>query len=326
MDENVSRIKFYGVNDLTTGIHLAEAEAKLAQLDLSQPISDINDALELFNITEMFRSDVRLNRWSNETYAELKKISLSIMEPLGRFCSTLTNENILDKLNQLDFIYIDDFWALFSFFSLYKKVNFGNINTLLEQEEGHIRSILKYSSIVQHYSVELAELLMKYENSAELLISEFLSQHGTARTPLYIPSELTLERRELIINDFITSSNPNPNTLKLIYESRSNKLPLSIKTKLAAQKRYDAIIQNLFPSESDYGIQFSFEIKFDPEFDEPIKSFDFSDGNVSAIYGQKWINNNLDFPTLWNNFIYMFHFGIFIFVANSYQTRINSPF
>ena len=60
MSENISRIKFYGVNDMSTGHFLADAEVKLESLDFTQPITDINDALELYNIVEMFKSDARL--------------------------------------------------------------------------------------------------------------------------------------------------------------------------------------------------------------------------------------------------------------------------
>lgn len=310
MSENISRIKFYGVNDMSTGHFLADAEVKLESLDFTQPITDINDALELYNIVEMFKSDARLLRWSDDSYAKLKKDSLSIPGLLGRYFTTITNDNISDELSRLDYNYIDDFWALFVFYSLYDRISCDTIRSILEQNTRCFHSLLQQKHIVIAYSDLLTEVFMSSESNAEILISEYLARHDSNHSdPLFMPKELDFDKRETLINKYIQSSESNPNYIKLIYEARDSiNLPLNQKTKLAAQKQYDTRIRTLFPTESSFGLKFSFEISIDPECDEAIKTFDYLDGQLKAVYGLKWIENNLDFPTLWNNFIYMFRF------------------
>ena len=310
MSERLSRIKFYGVDDMSTGLSLADAEVKFKSLDFTQPITDINDALELYNIVEMFKSDAKLLRWSDDTYAKLKKDSLSIPGLLGRYFSTITNDNISDELGRLDYNYIDDFWALFAFYSLYDRISCDTIHSILEQNARYFHSLLKHKHIVIAYSELLTEVFISSESNAEILISEYLASHDSNHSnPLFMPRELDFDKREALINKYIQSPESNPNYIKLIYEARdSTNLPLKQKTKLAAQKQYDLRIRTLFPTESSFGLKFSFEISIDPECDDAIKEFNYSDGQVKAVYGLKWIENNLDFPTLWNNFIHMFNF------------------
>lgn len=310
MSEKISRIKFYGVNDMTLSLSLAEAETKLIQLDLSRSITDINDALELYNIVEFFKTDARLTKWSDETYAVLKKRSSSIQGHLGRFFSTLTNDNIIDELSQLDFEYSEDFWTLFSFYSLHNRISCDTIHSLLKRNTRYLSSLLKHKHIVEAYSELLTEVLMSSESNAEILISEYLAKHDLEnRSSLCFPKEFDFSKRESLINRYIQSPEANANYIKLIYEARdSNNLPLQTKTKLAAQKQYDLHIKTLFPTESSYGLKFSFEISIDPDCEDAVKEFDYANGQLKAVYGLKWIENNLDFPTLWNNFIYMFNF------------------
>lgn len=310
MPENISRIKFYGVNDMITGLHLSEAEMKLMKLDSAQPITEINDALELYNIIEMFKTDVRLNRWSDDNYAELKKRSSSFIGNLGRFFSGIENENISSELSKVDYNFVDDFWALFSYYSLYKRISCDSIQSILTQNPTYIQSLLKHKGIVDAYSNLLTESLLSSEANAELIISEFLSNRDQVNSDtLFMPKEFDFIKRETLINKYILSPEANPNYIKLIYEARdNNNLPLSLKTKLAAQKQYDLHISSLFPTESSFGLKFSFEVSIDPECDEAVKKFEYSNGQLKAVYGLKWIENNSDFPTLWNNFIYMFTF------------------
>lgn len=310
MAANISRIKFYGVNDMTTGLHLAAAETKLSQLDLSQSITDINDALELYNIIEMFKTGVRLNHWSDETYAELKKRSLSIMGNLGRFFSTITDENILNELSGIDFNYHEDFWVLFSFFSLNKRISRDAISEILLQNARCLHSLLMHKDIVDTYSDLVTESLMSSSSNAEILISEYLSFHEhKISTPFFLPKELTFEKRESLINMYLSSNDANPNYVKLVYDSRDNiNLPLSLKTKHNAQKQYDTLVQKMFPVESNLGLKLSFEVSYDPEYEDAIKPPKTPGAYDSVVFGLKWIENNLEPSTLLNNFIYMFGF------------------
>lgn len=310
MIEELSRIKFYGVTDMSTGQSLVESEVMLKKFDPSLPLVDINDVLELYNVVELFDSDARLTSWSEKDYEILKKRVKSVKSALSRFSSTLSNENILEEFNKVEINYVEDFWSFFAYYKLHSKITTEVFGSLLACNLRNIHLVLNHKSIVDAYSDTISDTLLKSAVNAEILISEYLSyQDPNFQSTFSLPRSFSIEKREHLVNMYISSDNANLNYVKLLFDSRDNtNLPLSIKTKLAAQKKYDALVHKIFTPEFSHGMEFSFEISFDPDCDKPIKDSDYSNGKRVIIYGRQWIENNLDFPTLWNNFIYMFQF------------------
>ncbi len=72
----------------------------------------------------------------------------------------------------------------------------------------------------------------------------------------------------------------------------------------SARKRYENIVKEFF--DKNEGVKFPFEIIFDND----IKDFKVECVNncLSAKYNLSWFTENLDFPTILNNFIYLFGF------------------
>jgi hypothetical protein len=295
---------------MSTGLSLADAEVKLESLDFTQPITDINDALELYNIVEMFKSDARLPRWSDEYYYLLKDKALTILSLLGRFFSSIGDENITDTFNAVDADFIDDFWNLFSYFNLQKRISVDVFGMLLTSDLYRLRPLFNMKNIVDAYPNQLTTLLTSSEIHAEMLIDSFLSyrQFGPDM-PLFLPSVFSLEMREQLISKYIVWPEANLNYIKLLFESRDNKnLRLSIKTKHAAQMQYDSMSREFFSERSGGHSMLSCEIRFDANQEDPINESVDSKGKTTIVYAQKWFDSNLDFPTLWNNFLHIFSF------------------
>ena len=64
----MSRIKYYSYSDLSTGHNLIKCEEILNQFDEEKEYNDVNDVLELYNITLFFDNELKLLKWSDVEY------------------------------------------------------------------------------------------------------------------------------------------------------------------------------------------------------------------------------------------------------------------
>ena len=168
-----------------------------------------------------------------------------------------------------------------------------------------LNDVLKCKNIVKKFSDEIITYMEKNPFCAEIILSYYLEKHDRNIESLYFPVELSNEKKTLILDKYIASNSSNINYLKLIFESNStNNLRLPDRLKLKAKRKYDEEIETLFKEGTvfEYGAKVSFSNKIDEEF-----KFETDDNRIlSVLYSAKWIKENLDYPTLLNNFIYLF--------------------
>lgn len=310
MTRSNDRIKYFSDRDMSLGWYLPMAEKKLVKLDLDKPICDINDAIELHNILKMINSEARLQSWSIEYQQELRRKAALAEASIGRFFSGITDSNFISTLGMVEREYNDDIWGLFNYYKLSTRIRKETISIALDNDPYILRILLQQKDIVEAYSALLTERFISIAANAEILIHAYLSIDSYNSKPtIFLPNGLTISKREDLINEYILSAEANPNYLRLIFESRDkDNLPLSVKTKRSAKLQYENYAKRFFSSNAGSGMQLSFEISYDDECENAIKTHKSTGGHTKIVYGKKWIDNNLEYPTLWNNFIYVFEF------------------
>ena len=86
--------KFYSANDMSIGWGLQRAETVIDTFNQSEEITNINYALELYNIIKLFDTKVQLKSWDDSRYNELTAIVKTFLPLIGRFCSQINDNNI----------------------------------------------------------------------------------------------------------------------------------------------------------------------------------------------------------------------------------------
>lgn len=99
--EEKNRIKFYSISDLANGYQLELAEKKL-QCFSSEPLSDINDAIELYNIKLFFDNGCFLTRWDDTVRQTFLDICKEISRQVAVFFSGINESNIESFLSAVD--------------------------------------------------------------------------------------------------------------------------------------------------------------------------------------------------------------------------------
>lgn len=304
----MDRIKYYSPRDWAGGYNLEKAEQIILNFDNDKEY-DINDILEFFNIYKYFDNKVYLTKWDDDYIQKLKDIVKQMKVKVYKYFNTKINEdNIISVYETVDIHYKNEFFELFS--NCIEAMNISNekMAELLQCEKIRIRDVLEYKTLVIKYDDIIKEYLMNNNNeSVELLIGKYYIDEESY-DKLNFPSSLTLADKEKMILKYIEYEFANLNFIRIIAKIQSNKDSIVVddKTKLKAQKRREEIENNLFKN-TNTTIEFGIGVVINDNQEEA--SLITSKGNdTNYSYSGKWIKENNDYPTLLNNFIYLFNY------------------
>lgn len=291
MEEDYHRVKFYPPSDLAFGTCVAKATKVLENFN-AKSSKNINDILELYNIKKYFEIGAKVDNWAKE-----------IPGIIGKFFATINSDNFIEIYSQVSrFPYDDDFVEAITYYKVYERISKEVFTAFLDFDEYIIHHVVEHYDLVKYYGVEIKNKLLAIDFGAEILLNKFVR----GKENIYLPKELTIADKERIINNCLDSENPNLIDLRLIENVQNDKdFSLTPKTRLKAKQLCDQEEKKIF-WDNNAGIKFETIISF-KEQNEPRK-IETSGTSFAATYGLQWLRENLDFPTLLNNFIYLFDY------------------
>ncbi len=306
MDTNDDlRVKYYSTNDLSAGFYLKRIEDIICNFVVEKKRVDINEIIELYNIQQFFHNRIYSIHWTKQQLNDYSEIVSDFSKVIGKFFSGINIDTIESMFDTIYYDYRNDFWKLIEKYKVYDKISVEQFRKIISNKHFILNDVLKCKNIVKKFSGEIITYMEKNPFCAEIILSYYLEKHDRNIESLYFPVELSNEKKTLILDKYIASNSSNINYLKLIFESNStNNLRLPDRLKLKAKRKYDEEIETLFKEGTgfEYGAKVSFSNKIDEEF-----KFETDDNRIlSVLYSAKWIKENLDYPTLLNNFIYLF--------------------
>ncbi|MBE9917448.1 hypothetical protein G8C92_25885 [Paenibacillus donghaensis] len=144
-------------------------------------------------------------------------------------------------------------------------------------------------------------------SSVKLLLDKFELKHHREPQAIHFPKQLSILDKESIISSYLDSEEPNLNYVRLIanIQSSKDKLEISPKVLLKAKRKAEELEKQYFVENSGMPIETS--VSFSKSQNEEVKLI-YEGQTIAATYSTKWIEENRDFPTLLNNFIYLFEF------------------
>ena len=307
----MEKAKYFSDDDWSIGRALERAEKVLEEYERGAQCSDINSALELYNIQKLFQIGAKLPDWSEEYFRQLTQNAAGHSSTIGAFWKTVEDKNFAAIYENTEKIYRDNFWEEFERHKTYRRVSKETFRFFLKTQKPLITYILRQKEVVREYGQELAEHMLDDPQSAELLLDHYL---GLDKAPCFLPNELSAEQKVQILEKYISSDDCNMNYLQSLLNGRitnNKEFPVTPRLKQRAQKRLDAFWKNHF--ETHQGVETSVGVEFTP--DCPVEAWCLSrkGTDLCAQYNTSWFLENLDYPTLLNNFIYLFGYVDFQF-------------
>lgn len=298
---NIS-VKFYSRNDWGSGNNLTLAENVLNTFDDSKEYIDVNEILEFYNIQEYLNNKCYLASWDEEAINRYIEISKRFSRVIGKYFSTVNEENILEIYNKIKSIYYDDFWKLFDKYKVYERISDKKFKEILN-ECSNLRFILVHKKLVYKYDSTISGIMLNNEESCEILLDECLAIKSETRK-YYFPNSLD---KDELINKYLDSEKCNLNYVQLIVKSVSTQdLALSDKLRLKAKRKHEQEVDLLFSN----GAQFTYGVKlsYSSVQEKPV-DVKFENSDLCFTYSTKWLEQNLEYPVLLiYNFIHVFGF------------------
>lgn len=301
------RIKYYPKNDIAHYHFLGLVESFIRAFDNDFHCNTINDAIELYNIQLYVDDGERLKNWDDETYAQIKRKAEVIPNLVADYYKHIANDNIIDHLTTLDRRYYESFWMLITKYKVYKRISYQSFSSYIINNPIHINCILKHKPLVGNYDKDLRATIISDVKNAEILLRKFLLKN---KEKIYLPASLDSNDKRRLIESYVDWDKANIDYLSKIAKSsqgiKNKDLDIEDKTRLKAKKRCQSYWQESF--KRGEGIIFSVEVSFADNMDNLVEITRENPNEMKVRYDLKWIEDNLDFPTLLNNFIYLFEF------------------
>ena len=299
------RVKFYSRSDYFYSYMLNKALEKIRIFDINKETYSLEEILELYNITKYIDDDVQpfLKNEEDKPFFDVKR-KKALMKPIGIFFNKLNDSNILALSVDSIHGYSEDYLELFEKFEVYKKIsaeNFFSSLTLLHIPD---YNIYHHKKVVQHYNTQLRLKLLESEDSFSLLLKKYLSTEN--KKEIFLPKSLSKEDKEQITINYINSKCAHINTLEVIISLPTfEDFIISDDTRILAKDKYDEQVKELFDSKKGVGLKTELRVGFTEAIEEAFKCT-YDSNQLSLNINPNWIKENLDFPTLLNNLIYVF--------------------
>lgn len=301
----MDRVKFYSNGNMSSGHNFSRALDIMKELDVNKNNYSINDTIEMHNILK-FLNDELLSQLKKEDYDLCNNSKKTLHTIMGKFCGEINESNIKLFLLEIERNYEDDFFELLGEYKVYKRISgnvFSDIGTI---KQYYLSNILANKDLVDNYDSEIRTMLMNSDNGAVIIINAYEIEHIGRPNKIYFPNSLTLVDKETIIKKYVESESPNLNYLRIIENhQKTSELCIGDKIKLLARKKGEEEEKKFFDKNS--GMKMLTSVEFKPNIN---KAYEFSGKNQDwkFIYNLDWIEENKDFSTLLNNFIYLFEF------------------
>ena len=199
--------------------------------------------------------------------------------------------------------YWDDFRDFFYKLKTYTCFSGEKICDVLKGLHWNTFQILQDKAFVEYFDKEITLLLEEQEYGLRFIISHYLEEHEKEQK-VYIPRSFTIDKRVKLIKDYLKGDDVNPNILQLIINAKPTlELPISPKMKKIADQRNTEFWNS---NKSAFTHEYGFCVSFGSY--ENVKNVRNENGNWTLEYDTGWIKNNTDYPTLLNNFIYLFEY------------------
>ena len=295
-------VRFFSSNDLSLGIYLEDAKKVLDAFDSQKAYTDINEVIELYNVYRIItEKNIR-----PELVAGYKDRAELLSPIVARYFNSISDSTFIEQYRSVSYAYIDNFWDLFEKYKIYKHISESTFSKFLQEPEFTLYQILEHKSIVQYYDAVLAEYMRRSDQTAEILFRKFLEKRDRGTKESFLPPSLDSSEFERIFDFYIDSPYPNVGYLQVLASSQSSKeCPISDELRLKARKKAEEIWGEHMENGGvfQYGVGVCFK-----EADEIVTSETVESNTLQYTYDVKWIFENTDFPTLLNNFIYLFGF------------------
>ncbi|MGN4472957.1 hypothetical protein ACTFQ8_11365 [Bacillus cereus group sp. MYBK40-2] len=301
----MGKVKFYSATNLAASHYLSKAEDLILNFKEDQTHTT-NDILELYNCTLYIENKIFFTQWSGEHKEKLKRICKSIKGYVARYFSSINKITIESLVEALHWQYKEDFLKLFTQYQLKDRIDENTFSTLLSKKLFSMTQVCQQPQLVENYAMVVKLFLLGNSSNMELLFDKYVIDSKTTKKHLYFPKSLTKDELNVLISSYIDSPEASTNYLQLIINNHNTRdFSVTDEHRLKAKKRKEHIEEKLFKNSA--GVSATYKVVLQKDAPKLVEQ-KLDNLRLERVYNQTYLEQELDFETILNNFIWLFEF------------------
>lgn len=269
---------------------------------------DLNHVIELANIVKITKSIECPANLSLEKFNEYKARTDEISRFINAYFKTLNLDNLELLFQNVENIYSLTMLELLEKFGLIEKISEVCVRNLLDKKIVSLFDILRCKRWVKRFNLVIADCMKDSKEAAEIIIKYYLTEKFSKKENITFPCALGEEQKMDILGYYVERfSAPNPMYLELIENAPVlGDFHIDDKLRLKAKKAREQFWTKHFSEKPS--MSFGCSAGFRDMDEEKNEYYDEKERCQCCFYSKKWVREHKDFPTLLNNFIYLFDF------------------
>lgn len=281
----------------------------LESFDDCTKITTLESVIELYHVYKYLSLDVFSEKITKK--GEIKAC-------IGRFFSKRKLVDLIEEYEQLTNDFKKNFIHLISEFDIITSINSDEFSKFVDDSNIDIYLILLEKKISKRYQHVIKAKLLSEPRNFEYIIDVYISK----REEIYLPKNLMPQEIDTLARRYCELESSNLNYLERIYKWPSNnEIKLSNKVKVKAKKSYERQRDVLFENSGSFS--YKLEVSFKPDLlNDMERDPTSSTRDVKINFNKNWLEQELDYPTILNNYIYYFGFfnlGQFTILDSPYR-------
>ncbi|MBC1211017.1 hypothetical protein HB815_08745 [Listeria booriae] len=312
-----NRIKYFEGNDWADNFYLASITDFMKEFDFGNQLHSLGDIIELYNVLKY----LSLPYFENNSTYEIDNLKKEARKTIGYYFSDKRLVDLTEEYNILYRLYIEDFWEIFVDFNLVKKTTVPDLDDFINQNDINIYYLLKQERICDKYSSIIKSHLLKSPSYFEWFIKKYDSDSAS---DYYFPAKFSNQEINDWARRYCELEEANANYLfQLSNWSAQHEYKINDPIILKAKQAYEKFITQSF--EGGAGLSWAIRVSFKKdlknifEYKEPDDKLDFE-----VYFNKNWFDEEQEYPTILNNFIYVFgflsKFGHFSLISSGYAS------
>ena len=274
----------------------------LASLD---NIRSIDDIMEVYNVAEYIENVDAIDGMLEQDKPQYRAHLPSLKRKIGEYFNNITANNFDEQIKNMDTHYARDFWCIMCSFKKIDKITRDKFKRYLDENPHHVDDILAQKDLSKRFSDVIYQHLLEQPYAIRFLISTLFERQRQPQPIVYVRQTFSSEQLKALYIAYIESEHPHINMLKLLRVSQNDmQVGLDDEVRLMAKRKEQVLIDELSKSASAIHTDGKIGVSFRDA--DKISELITENGDKIVVYDRRWIYENTDYPTLLNNFIYMF--------------------
>lgn len=288
---------FYSLNDLGNYCSNDRINTLLKKNDNELDIDDLLELNEALIMMKHFKQDIK----NTKSYNERLRLC---QQKLYRNFPQINNDNIAKYFKQITVRkYRTNFFEMIENLKKYTNLSSEGFDQLIKIPNFSIIYIMPCKNLLNIWGNKIYQYLVHEPVAISIVLNKYIDP-ANFKSGWYLPKEIDNSRSwQNLVEIYINYPGSNVNVLENIAQAPNvNNFKLSDYLKYKAKKKVDRFNSQLLKRNT--GIKYTTKVIFSN--DEQWLSWDKYDNEFKVFVSKKWIDSNLDYPTLLNNFIYFF--------------------